>query len=49
MVDAVEVFAVLVGVVEAAAGDLGELTAAFEAGLGKGIGWVGVDGPVGWG
>lgn len=46
MVDAVEIFAVLPGVVEALLGDLGKLTATIEAGLCEGICLAGVDAPV---
>ena len=48
MVDGVEVFAVLVAVVKAAAGDLRELAGAVETLWGEGVGRGGEDGPVGW-
>ena len=49
MVYRVQVFAMLVAVVKAAAGDLRELAGAIEALGGEGIGWGGKDGPVGGG
>lgn len=47
MVDGIQVFAVLVAVVKAAAGDLRELAGAVETLRGEGVGRVGVDAPVG--
>lgn len=46
MVYAIEIFAMLPGIIEAFASDLGELAAAVEPGLGEGVDIVGVHAPV---